>query len=156
MSPGGPHVEPDAGPTVPACEGNACGLPGQEACCDGTTCMDFHDFGSTQCVMACKEDADCPTGCCNPSTNGTRTCAPKEWCGIGGIYPEQLCFDADTCGVFNNQTACVTEVENCIKPLDQSSLTQWIAAVNACYASDGNSCTTFASCIRSLPFCAFQ
>jgi hypothetical protein len=154
-----PPVGPDAGPVkphVPVCEADACGLPGQDPCCDGTSCIDFHNFGSTQCVMECKADTDCPTGCCGPTTNGKRVCSPAEWCGTGGIYPEGLCFDADTCGLVSNQSVCVTQVENCLKPLDQSSLTQWFSAVDACYASSGTSCTNFSSCIRNLPFCRFE
>ncbi len=150
---------PDAGPVkphIPACEANACGLPGQDPCCTGTSCVDFGNFGSTQCVMQCEQDSDCPTGCCGPTTNGQRVCSPMEFCGIAGIFPEEVCFDADTCGVFDNQATCKTDLENCLKPLDQSSLTQWVGAVRACYASSGTNCTTFASCIRNLPFCSFQ
>jgi len=152
------HVDPDGttGTPVPKCEADPCGLPGQADCCAGTSCTDFGDFGSTQCVMECKEDTDCPTGCCGPTTDGKRVCSPKEWCGTAGIYPETLCRDADTCGVFNNESTCISEVENCLKPLDQASLTRWVSAVNACYANSGTSCTNFAPCIRALPFCAFN
>jgi len=121
-----------------------------------TSCVDFGSFGSTQCVKECANDSDCGTGCCGPTTDGKRVCSPKEFCGVAGIFPEELCFDADTCGVFNNQSACVTEMETCLKSLDQAALTQWVSAVRTCYANDGSSCTSFAPCIRNLPFCTFN
>jgi hypothetical protein len=151
----GEHMPPDAGSTGPACGHQACGLPGDQPCCTGTSCIDFRDFGAQQCAQACKTSADCDTGCCQADGAGDFVCSPKEFCGDGGIYPEALCRDADTCDIANNQVTCVGAVESCLKPLSQSQLSAWFAAVNACYAASGSSCVPLFGCLRNLSFCAF-
>src|SRR5262249_31571325 len=147
-NPNNPGPGPDAGPPPPpTCEGDPCGLPGQSDCCMGTTCINFHDFGSSQCVQECKGDTDCDSGCCAPTPDGKRGCSPKEWCGTAGIYPEALCLDADNCGVFNNQSQCVSFFETCLKALDQNSLTQWFSAVDACEREFPSSCSGRFGCL---------
>jgi hypothetical protein len=145
----------------PACGGDACGLPGQDACCGaedgapGTTCVDFADFGSTQCREECKDDSDCQTGCCAAGGNGRRFCSPQEFCGEGGIFPEAMCRDGDTCDVANNQSQCIAFFEGCLGKLDQADKTAWFNAVSACYAPASKTCTSLFNCLQNIPSCRF-
>jgi hypothetical protein len=159
-----PPPEPDGGKQEPVdggtgCQAVSCGLPGQDMCCEEAICVDFGSFGSTECAMSCQVNADCATGACIQDTKGNSICAPKEYGGVAGIYPENTCLTAADCGFFTDQTACnaffqgTDDKTGCLGTLSQSELSQWIAAVDNCNTS--TACSAIESCFDHLPFCTF-
>jgi hypothetical protein len=158
--PAGPGPAPDAGTThTDTCQGTACGLPGQDPCGCGDTCVNFGDFGSSICAADCHVDADCPGGACVDLQSGAgRVCGPKEWGGVAGILPEEMCRLASSCD-FVNESQCNTFFagadgnSGCLGNLTQGELSQWVSAIEACSTS---SCSTYEACLRTLPYCTFQ
>jgi hypothetical protein len=128
-----------------ACEGDGCGLPGDEPCCDGSSCTDFGNWGGTVCAAECDAHEDCGTGCCDRGV-----CAPEEFCGSGGIVPEALCEVRDICDWWEGG-GCVDAVEGCLANLTEDQVRIWTEEMARCF--EQTTCSGFDACYWEVPWC---
>jgi hypothetical protein len=150
-----PPDEPDAGPpepSEPACAGDPCGTNGSD-CCEGTTCTNFIVTGEVECAWKAPSVEDCESKCTIELENGDVVCAPEEYCGVGGPYPELLCQTLDYCDLewTGSEDTCVAWEEQCLTPRSGSEQLAWMSWMYACLSQP--TCGDFAACLYEVPFC---
>lgn len=152
--PGTDEPRPDGGVAAPtSCQGDVCGVPGADECCEGSVCVDFGDWGDVTCAMVTEQVADCATGCVLELEDGTPICSPVDYCETGGIWPEAMCARADSCDFYwEDEAACVDYVEGCLGARSDSDELAWMQAIATCtgYAA----CADFEACMwNTVGYC---